>query len=62
MSLPALESEIMQWDFGTDLFFLACSKSVLDRSYVCHQGLRRQKEHWAVLERDRNQQYCSVIL
>lgn len=29
---------------------------------MCHQGLRRQEEHWAVLERDGDQQYCSVTL
>lgn len=31
VSLPSLESEIMQWDFGSDLFFSVCTGSVLDR-------------------------------
>lgn len=55
MSLPSLEREIMQCDFGTDLFFSAFAGPVLDRTgdgCMCQQCLMGRSERWAVLERD----------
>lgn len=56
MSLPSLERQIMQCEFGTDLFFSACAGPLLDRrtgdGCMCQQGLMGQSERWAVLERD----------